>query len=139
MNKKIVGVIILGIVLVCFGAFYMGVEYSKKIAPAISNNSETSKDENTYNKTIKKDLGVKGTVIVGEIIKKDENSVTVQTSDGGSKIIYLEGETNLSKNTPILFSDLALKDNIVVNGLINSDNTIKARDIQLKVSNSTIK
>lgn len=68
----------------------------------------------------------------GEIIKKDENSITVKLPDGGSKIVIFSSSTGVGKTTEGTTSDLEVGNQVVVNGSANSDGSISAEIIQIQ-------
>ena len=70
-------------------------------------------------------------VIRGEIISKDEESVTVKLLDDSSKIILISENTTINKTTEGSVDDLETGKQIVVFGQENSDKSISATNIQL--------
>lgn len=74
---------------------------------------------------------INGGQIIGTISAQDENSVTVKTPDGGSKIVIISGTTNFNKSTEGSKSDLKVGDRIAIFGNSNSDGTVSAQNIQI--------
>lgn len=69
--------------------------------------------------------------IIGEIIAKDDESITVKLQDGGSKIIFISDETSISKTEESTADSLIENAQVLVFGSQNSDGSITANNIQL--------
>lgn len=72
-----------------------------------------------------------GNIITGSIIAADDTSVTVKTSDGGTKIILTSASTSITKTTAGSLSDLVVGENVLISGTTNADNTVTASSIVL--------
>jgi len=68
----------------------------------------------------------------GDIISKDDKSVTVKNRAGGSQIIFFAPSTSIGKTTAGSAADLAVGENIMANGTANPDGTITATNIQIR-------
>jgi hypothetical protein len=72
-----------------------------------------------------------GRPITGEVISKDDKSITVKTQDGGSKIIILSNTTIYSKTSEGTIQDITVGENVGVFGTENSDKSMTAQNVQI--------
>lgn len=70
--------------------------------------------------------------VTGEVISKDDTSVTVKLADGGSQIIFLSDSTQITKSDSGVIDDLATGINISANGTENTDGSISAKTVQIR-------
>lgn len=117
------------------GAFYGGTKYAaSKNSPA-----NFSRNGGNFPGGLKQGNGTGnrqgGGMINGEIIKKDDKSITVKANDNSSKIIYFSASTTISKFAEGSKNDLQIGDNIMANGTSNSDGSVVAQMIQMRPNN----
>ena len=150
MNKLIVSVIAVAVV-VGGGAFFGGMKYAESKSPrgqfsrADFQNLSPEERQQRFGANAGGAFGGdhaggggfrggerRGGFTAGEILSKDDKSVTVKLQDGGSRIIFLSDSTQISKSTSGTLSDLAVGESIMVTGTANSDGSVTAQTIQLR-------
>lgn len=134
-NKKI-GLVVMGII-VLGGVFYGGMVYGKSQVPVRGNQALAGNFAGRMG-------GIRGTsgaggFTTGQIIAKDATSITVQLTTGGpagtasgSKIIFLDSSTKVTKQANGTLADLAIGTNISVTGTPNTDGSISAQAVQIR-------
>lgn len=124
-SKIILGIVIL--LVVAGGAFYCGTLYGKNQATSARSNFGAFRGTRIGASTNGSSF------ISGSILSKDSSSITLQLpNNGGSKIIFYSGTTQISKMAAGTADDLANGATISVNGTTNSDGSITAQNIQIR-------
>ncbi|HEV7424389.1 MAG TPA: hypothetical protein VGO21_04340 [Candidatus Paceibacterota bacterium] len=130
MNNKKIGLGIVGII-VLVGVFYGGIVYGKsQIAPR----GQRGMGGQAFAAGGGGAGGFRnmGGFTTGQIIAKDEKSITVQLVGGGSKIIFLDANTKISKSTAGILADLAVGTQVSVTGAANTDGSVNAQMVQIR-------
>jgi len=70
-------------------------------------------------------------MVSGEIIEKDEASITVKQADESTKIILLSEDTEISKTSEGSVDDFKTGETVMIFGQDNPDGSISAVNIQL--------
>ena len=150
--NKLITIVIATAVVVGGGAFFGGMKYAEskslrgRVSQADFQNLQNLSPEERQQRL--QELGANagagfrggagggqrggGGLTAGEIIAKDDKSITVKLSDGGSKIVFLSDSTTISKMTDGTKSDLEIGKQVTVNGSANSDGSVTAQNIQLR-------
>jgi len=144
MKNKIIKIVI-GIVIVAGIAFYGGMKYGQSKIPALANNATGFANLSPEERQARLQQfgaagfagGQKGTraggeSAAGEVIAKDDKSITVKLSDGGSKIVFFTANTPVMKSVPGLPQDIAIGTQVVANGTKNQDGSITSQSIQIR-------
>jgi hypothetical protein len=115
-------VIVFGLILVG-SAFFGGMKYGQK-TPRLGggpNGIPTGIQRNDN-----------GSFINGEILSKDDKSITVKLADGGSKIVFVSNSTQVMKSTSGTLNDLAVGQKVTANGATNTDGSVTATNVGVR-------
>ncbi len=147
MDKKIIPiVIVVGIIVIGAGAFFGGMKYGQSKNPGIfragGNFANLSAEERQArfaqmgagDTNGARGMRTNGGFTAGEILSKDDKSITVKLADGGSKIILLADSTQITKTAEGSSNDLTTGQQVTVTGTANSDGSISAQSIQIRPS-----
>ncbi len=129
MNNKYIGGFIVALLIVGGGSFYGGMQYGKNSVPP-----NQSRGGQQFGGGARRGMGGRagGQFISGEILNKDDKSVTIKLQDGGSKIVFLSSSTTIGKATNGSLSDLTTGAFISVGGSQNNDGSVTAQTIQIR-------
>jgi len=136
MKKLLLGFTVI-LILAIGGAFYGGIKYSGAKRSGAGGDFQNFRSLSPgQRQTLGQNQGSgqrNGTGFAGgEIINKDEKSITVKLLDGGSKIIFFSDSTQILKSVDGSLGDLEVGKQVVVNGRQNQDGSITAQSIQLR-------
>jgi hypothetical protein len=137
MSKK--NIIILSVVgvLALGGAFYGGVAFEKTKTPrrTLASNFPAGQRPAGGNANFARGGMGGGGFVSGEIISKDDKSVTVKMPGGSTKIIFYSGTTTVGKATAGSADDLTVGAQVTATGPTNSDGSVTAQNIQIRPDN----
>jgi hypothetical protein len=68
----------------------------------------------------------------GQIISRDDKSITVKMRSGGSKIVFFTSNTPVVKSVNGVESDIKVGSEVSVSGTPNTDGSINAESIQIR-------
>lgn len=120
------------------GGFFSGIEYEKAKNPSnrfrlegFQNMSQEQRQQimqgaGAFNQR----RGGSG-FLAGEVLSKDEQSLTLKMQDAGSKIVFFSTSTEISKTAQGSIGDIEVGKQIMVMGEQNSDGSISAKAIQI--------
>lgn len=129
--------IIIIMLIVGAGAFYGGMRYESGKRPnasAFRNLSASDRQQFGANAGARFGAGSQpdGNSAAGEIISRDDQSMTIKLRDGGSKIIFYSDATEVGKFTTGSKEDLEIGKTAMVNGKANQDGSLTAQSIQIR-------
>ncbi|MFH1207337.1 MAG: hypothetical protein V1668_01895 [Patescibacteria group bacterium] len=144
--KKTFVVIIAVVLLAGTGGFFAGMQYDKSkntnadlSASALANMTQEQRQtffqerQQTGAGTGQRgSIRASGNFAAGEIIAKDDKSITIKLQDGGSKIVFLSDTTPVTKSAEGALTDLTIGQQVTASGTTNQDGSITAQNIQIR-------
>ncbi len=120
--------LIIGIIIVVVIAFYLGDRYGKNSAPVATTRSGGM----AGGQRGMRGGGNGGGFTVGEVLSKDDKSITVKLRSGGSEIVFLSTKTPVSKSVDGSLDDITVGSQVMVSGTPNSDGSLNAQSVQIR-------
>jgi hypothetical protein len=108
------------VVVALSGTFYGGMKYDQTRRPKMGNRPGIGAITNG------------NSFIGGEILSKDDKSITIKLPTGGSKIIFVSDSTQVTKSATGSLGDLTVGQQVSVNGKTNTDSSITATTVSLR-------
>lgn len=133
MNKIIIAAILTA-VIVGTGSFFGGMQYGKSTRLSFNRQNFNGQMGANIAGVIGNRAGgarAGANFTAGEIIAKDNQSITVKLRDGSSKIIFLSAKTEITKSATGTADDLVIGKTISASGATNTDGSVTADKIQL--------
>ncbi len=133
--SKIIGVVI-AFIIVGGGTFYGGMQYAnaqKKSGGLGISNMTPGQRQARFGGAGGARSGGAGSFTAGDIISNDGKSITVKLRDGGSKIVFLGDKTEVLKSVNGASSDLTVGSQVTVSGKPNSDGSLNADTVQIRL------
>jgi hypothetical protein len=120
------------IIIVGAACFYVGISYGKQGAAGAQ--------QQTFQQFRGQRAGGNGGggqqsaagLVSGQVLSKDGQSITVQTRDGSSHIVFYSSSTPVTKPISGSVSDISAGTQVMVGGTQNSDGSLTAQSIQVR-------
>ena len=134
--KKIL-IVIISLIVVSGGSFYGGIKYAEsKVSQGFT--QKDSQQQKFPQGATKEDSQSKNNgearsnFLSGEILTKDEQSLTLKIPNGGSKIVFFSEATDVTKSASGSSEDFKEGQQIMITGEENSDGSYIAQTIQIR-------
>jgi len=125
MRKSRSGLVVLGFgVLLLGAAFYGGMKYDQT--------ARLSRMGNFRQGGLTGSANTNNSFVGGEILSKDDKSVTIKLPSGGSKIVFISGSTQVMKSATGSINDLSVGQQVSANGTSNTDGSISATTVSIR-------
>ncbi len=141
MDSKQISSLVIVAVVVGVGGFYGGMKYQSSKVPSFGNGAAFMAQRGagggaglgnggTRGGFVRGGMG--GGLTAGEVLSKDDSSITLKLQDGGSKIIFFTTSTRVGKFSDGSLTDLTPGTSVGVTGAANSDGSISASMVQIR-------
>ncbi len=144
MKKNTIITLIVAIaIIVGGGSFYAGMVFGKNMRPSAfggrGNFANFGQGAGSQFGGIAQKSGQNnsGGLVSGQIISKDDKSITVSLRSGGSKIVLFSATTAVLKSVSGSAEDLTTGKQVMAVGTSNQDGSISAQSIQLQSGMAT--
>lgn len=134
MNIKMIVIAVIGAVVIGGGSFYAGTKVAGNDSrPGFAQMGQNGQMRSAPNATggMQGRPGAMGAGTAGEVIAKDDTSITVKLQDGGSKIVFFTPTTPVTKTVPASTADVAVGEQVLVTGSTNADGSVLAQSIRV--------
>ena len=125
--KNIIIAIGITAIIVSAGSFYGGMKYAQSNALSRSGQGIQNRFSQNGTRTVRT-----GNFAGGQVVSKDQNSLTVKTQDGSSRIVFIGSGVSVTKSAAGSVSDIKPGDDIIVQGTANADGSVNAQFIQIR-------
>ncbi len=127
-KKTIITVIAVGVVAGAVG-FYGGTLLAGSATPTRGGNTGNFGGRNG---TSARGAFTSGGFLGGEVLSKDDKSLTLKLRDGSSRIVFLSGSTLVMRAATGTIADVGTGSQVTVTGTDNSDGSVTAQTIQIR-------
>ncbi|MCX6227188.1 MAG: DUF5666 domain-containing protein [Bacteroidia bacterium] len=134
MNKKLISIFVIALIVVGAGSFFGGMKYAESKITLGGNFKNLTAEQRAQMGANGRNGGMGSSTgsVSGAIIAKDDSSITVQLNNGGSKIVFYSGSTQIAKTATGTASDLEVGKSVIINGSTNQDGSVTAKIIQMR-------
>jgi len=132
MNKNLILIIIL-LIFVGVGGFFGGMKYGE--SQALKNLTPEKMREifqQTRGQFQTQRQRIAQGFILGEVISKDEKSLTVKLPDGSTRIVFLSESTQILKSVQGNIQDIEIGKQVIVSGEQTTEGSLTAKTIQIR-------
>jgi len=132
--KKIILIYVVLILIAGGGGFYGGMRY-QQTKNSLSNFSRQQNLQGNAGAALRQGVAGRGAgagFLSGEVMAKDDQSLTLKMTDGSSKIVFFAASTVISKTAAGTINDVEINKQVMVSGTQNSDGSYTAQTIQLR-------
>lgn len=124
------------LVVAAGGAFYGGMKYGQSKDAAAASLARAARSQQFGGGRGGALGGMRGAngggFTTGDVISKDDKSITLKLRDGGSKIIFYSPATTVMKSVSGTMQDVAAGESVMISGAANADGSVNAESIQVR-------
>lgn len=128
MMKKNILIMIILVIIVGAGGFFAGTKYQQSKIPQMARQRGANFSGNRDGQGQQR-MG--GGMVRGEILNKENGTITVKLQDQSTKLVLVTEKTSINKAAQGTIDDLETGKQVMVFGQENSDKSISATNIQL--------
>lgn len=134
MNTRTIISVVAVAVLVGGVSFYAGMQYGKGVSRFEGGNFALQRGQlgGGMGGGVMRGNRTGGGPMAGEIIAKDDKSLTIKSLDGSSRIVFYSEETIATKSVSSSVNALSIGEQITILGTSNSDGSLTAQSIQVR-------
>jgi uncharacterized protein YneF (UPF0154 family) len=131
--KKIYLFFLLLLVIVLVGGFFGGMKYEES---QVLKNLTPEKMREIFQQTRGQFQTQRQRIgqgfILGEVISKDEKSLTIKLPDGSTRIVFLSESTQILKSVQGNIQDIEIGKQVIVSGEQTTEGFLTAKTIQIR-------
>jgi hypothetical protein len=138
MDTKYIAAVVASMLVIGSGAFYGGMQYEKSSGPRMRDRGQFGDGQFQPGENLRGSGSGGGQQFrgggftAGEIISRDDSSITIKMQDGSTKIVLVGSSADVMKTTEGSADDLAVGTHVTVAGTANSDGSMTAQSVQIR-------